>query len=218
MGGWHVCGIRYIHPYMYMKKKKVNVLGQDLSRNSSPFVLDSQEAPWTLFCPVSSSRAIGVHSLLHLAFMWVPGIRLRSSFLCSELFTHCEIFLDPTYFFFSFLLLRGVCILEQSWPCSVCVVSLIWCCSSGKTFSIFSHYAILVPVRSLDIAVVQRLQNGWASESPGGLLARADWIKMCGADSLFLTITLPSGVWEQWSGLSTSCQAEKHLQWNDPME
>lgn len=74
-----------------------------------------------------------------------------------------------------------------------------------------------MPVRSLDIAVVQRLQNGWASESPAGLLARADWIKMCRTDSLFLTITLPYGVWEQWSGLSTSPQAEKHSQWNAPM-
>lgn len=103
----HVCGIRYIHPYMYMKKPKVNVLGQDLSWSSSPFVLVSQETPWTFLCPMSSSRAIGVHSLLHLAFMWVPGIRLRSSFLCSELFTHCVIFLDPTYFFFFFLVFKG---------------------------------------------------------------------------------------------------------------
>jgi hypothetical protein len=30
----------------------------------------------------------------------------------------------------------------------------------GKTFSTFSHYGILVLVRTLDIAIVQRLQNG----------------------------------------------------------
>lgn len=40
-----------------------------------------------------------------------------------------------------------------------------------ENLSTFSHYAILVPVRSSDIALVQRLQNGWASECLGSVLA-----------------------------------------------
>lgn len=185
-----------------------------MEKNSWPFVLDSQEAPWAFLCPVSSSRAIGVHSLSRtwgsrdqsqvLIFVWRALYSLRNLPRSNILLLFFLVFKGRVYMriestlldlcsHFNMMLLLGENLFNLFTLCNFSASEVLRHCCSAKA-------------------------TEWLSiRIPCSLLARSDWIKMCRADSFFLTITLPYGIWEQWSGLSASPQAEKHLQWNTPM-